>query len=814
MYEKISFLGGILTLQFFSNKFYRSNTKGEFVMAGFIDSVLSLFGKRPNSSLQLKDSGSPEKTSTEIISEVNQSNIQRIDYSTESQNITQFDQPDDNYQSITVHGHSIFDPLISRNNYPTSGMTWVGNGESIHIQGFTIHNPLTYWSNKKYPDASCINATLKVERPKTGALSSLPYWPQYNVITPVQRWKYLSWLSQERNTDLDEIGYAFIFFYGLERRAIIERNDVGLILDEVNRLLSRYPSSNSFNSYLNQFKAYLIGLQLSELNDEEIRRYFPSLDNLDERSTKILISWFCSNNRSLQWKLCYSLSRNSPEFQRTNIAKKTPDLLTLLFRKKFQQSFPDGISRISEFEQFVLNYRPASPSLLGKVGHTPGSSFIEPLSLPIPNLNSQPFQTLKKIWNNCIDELKPVVNKLNKTEGSITRDVYCLLPDVLKEDIPHPDLAAWQNFLATKQLVDRSILLPVSDIAHLIGIEKRNVLTTSQSNTITSLVKDLGGIITPDQTISGAPYKWSDTVAIIPIRDKEWTITENFQSAALIFGIAYGIATSDKEVSEIEENYLNKFVSEQFSLNPFEIECLKGLQKVLEIQPPILSKIGKRLSKHLNSEQKIDLANFLGEIVLLDNKFVKGEQKAIKTVFKAFEIEPSVSDEFLKKFLARHIPDEPITVQKAGCVRKGETIPERVPKPEFTIDREKLKRTMEDTRAVQNILSAVFQQEQEESIIESEPEVKIPVKSDIRKPDIDLPFPPETIPLLDVKYLFMLHDIMQTNELSQDEFTSLAKKHNLMPRAAFDDINTWADEELGDFLLEENESRIVINYQK
>jgi len=814
MYEKISFLGGILILQFFSNQFYRFNTKGEFVMAGFIDSVLSLFGKRPNSSLQPKDSGSLEKTSTGIISEEDQSDIEQIDLISVSPNITQFDHPDDNYHSITVHGRSIFDPPVSHKNYAMLGMTWVGNGESIQIQEFTIHNPLTYWSNNKHPDASCISTSLKVEKPKNGSLSSLPYWPQYHVITPIQRWKYLSWLSQGRNTDLDEIGYAFIFFYGLERRAIIERKDIGLILDEVNRLLSRYPSSNSFNSYLNQFKAYLIGSQLNELNDEEIRRFFPSLDNLDERSTKILISWFYSNNRSLQWKICYSLSKNSPEFQRTNIAKKTPDLLTLLFRKKFQQSFPEGISRICEFEQFVLNYRPASPSLLEKVGYTSGSNFIEPLSLSIPNLNSQPFQTLKKIWNNCIDELKPVVNKLNKTEGSITRDVFCLLPNTLKEDIPHPDLIAWQNFLATKQLVDGSVLLPVSDIAHLIGIEKRNVLTTSQSNTITSLVKDLGGIITPDQTISGTPYKWDDTVAIIPIRDNEWTITENFQSAALVFGIAYGIAASDEDVSEIEENYLNKFVSENFSLNVFEIKCLNALQRVLETQPPVLSKIGKRLSKHLDPEKKIALANFLGDIVLLDSKFVKGEQKAIKSVFKALEIEPAISDELFKKFLAKHIPDEPITVQKAGRVRKGETIPARVPKPEFTIDREKLKQTMEDTRAVQNILSAVFQQEQEESLIEIEPEVKIPEKTDIKKPDIDLPFPPETIPLLDVKYLFMLHDIMQINELSQDEFTSLARKHNLMPRAAFDDINTWADEELGDFLLEENESRIVINYKK
>ena len=55
---------------------------------------------------------------------------------------------------------------------------------------------------------------------------------------------------------------------------------------------------------------------------------------------------------------------------------------------------------------------------------------------------------------------------------------------------------------------------------------------------------------------------------------------------------------------------------------------------------------------------------------------------------------------------------------------------------------------------------------------------------------------------------------MKSDGLSQDDFTGLARKHNLMPRAAFDDINSWADEELGDFLLEESESRIVINYKR
>jgi len=725
------------------------------------------------------------------------------------------DQSPSDYRSINVHGYSVYNPPAPWSSEKGSKMKWAGNGEIINIRGFSIHKPLTYWSENDSSDASCINKSLKIEDPKGKTLPSLPYWPQYSLLTPGQRGKYLEWLSLGRDNDLDEIGYAFIFFYGLERRVILDKKDHEAIIDEVRHLLSRYPISGSFNSYLNQFTSYVVGARLGDIKNTDIRKIFPEFDSLDECPAKVALSWHWSNNLPVPWDLCYSLSKSSAGFQRTNIARKAPVLLKQLFRKKFSDQFPEGIPFSSEYDQFQLNYRPASPSLLRYVGYSGKAGLIEPLVLPIPSLSSPPYETLMKIWTDCIEELKPAMNRLNRSEGTITKEVYGVLPDSLKSEIPHPELELWRNFISTKPQSDGSIVLPISDIAHQIGIDKRDVLTTSQSKTITSTARDFGWFLVPDQTISGTSYKWNDIVTIIPISDKEKPVSENFQSTALIFEIAYGIAASDENLSDTEKNYLHKFVSEKFSLNTFEIECLKGLQKVLEAQPPALSKIGKRLSKHLNPEQKLALANFLGEIVLLDDKFVKEEQKSLKTVFKALEIDPIVSDELIKKFMVGHVPEEPITVLKAGKSRKGEAIPPQAITPEFSINKEKLKQTLEDTQAVQNILASVF--EQEKNVINLKTEVKIPespVNAETRSKEFDLPFPPEIIPLLDSKYLSMLHDIMKSNEVSQDDFTILAKKYNLMPRAAFDDINTWADEELGDFLLEESENRIVINYKR
>ena len=60
-------------------------------------------------------------------------------------------------------------------------------------------------------------------------------------MTPGQRGNYLTWLASGKQGQLDDIGYAFVYFYGLEWRVFIDGKDVDLIIPEVVRLLCRYP---------------------------------------------------------------------------------------------------------------------------------------------------------------------------------------------------------------------------------------------------------------------------------------------------------------------------------------------------------------------------------------------------------------------------------------------------------------------------------------------------------------------------------------------------------------------------------------------
>ncbi|MGH1648920.1 TerB N-terminal domain-containing protein [Enterococcus gilvus] len=87
---------------------------------------------------------------------------------------------------------------------------------------------------------------------KSGAVTPLGYYPSYYEMTPEQRAKYLSFL-----TDISkpiDIGYVFVFYYGLERNIFLNQH----INESVNMIskLQKYHTNKSFLSYSNDALIY------------------------------------------------------------------------------------------------------------------------------------------------------------------------------------------------------------------------------------------------------------------------------------------------------------------------------------------------------------------------------------------------------------------------------------------------------------------------------------------------------------------------------------------------------------------------------
>lgn len=116
---------------------------------------------------------------------------------------------------------------------------WIGI-EKKHTSGFVFDGNSAH-------EPSFINVNLPVEYVEDlDAVEKLEYYPSYTYLSPKQRYKYLKFL--ENPFDLDfEIGYLFIFYYGLERYMTTEKYEGAIKL--ILRLLKHHYTNNSFISY-------------------------------------------------------------------------------------------------------------------------------------------------------------------------------------------------------------------------------------------------------------------------------------------------------------------------------------------------------------------------------------------------------------------------------------------------------------------------------------------------------------------------------------------------------------------------------------
>ncbi|GAB3892852.1 hypothetical protein GCM10027612_41240 [Microbispora bryophytorum subsp. camponoti] len=149
---------------------------------------------------------------------------------------------------------------------------WLPPGVGVGVAGLNIVGGLLYVGaglpsvSGQTVEPALIDPRLPVDlrRPDwTG--QGLRYWPSYASIPPDSRAAYLSWLADGRRYPHVPIGYVFLYFYGLERRALhdlrLDRSTVGrelsIIQAEVRRLLRIYGENSSFRSYAGEFDQVL-----------------------------------------------------------------------------------------------------------------------------------------------------------------------------------------------------------------------------------------------------------------------------------------------------------------------------------------------------------------------------------------------------------------------------------------------------------------------------------------------------------------------------------------------------------------------------
>ena len=340
--------------------------------------------------------------------------------------------------------------------------------KGLRIAGVQINDGMIYaghnMADMPFPhidEPSLLDPTFKVAEPSDkSSVKKLPQFPKYSEMTPEQRWCYIDFLAGDRSSCQD-IGYAFVYLYGIERRLIVDTkkpDEVGdderqRLVREIIRLMECFKSrSRSFYQYTTLLLLYDGTIFKMGYTNEEISSIF-----FDKTATKrftynentdayeyLLLARLAENGvkfpvqdlmnycriRLTRNRMSLSAFATSPdEFYGTDSAKASMSLVTRRFkhsRLNLEGGYPASpdVKRISN-RRPLPEYMPASPSIREAAITNLRSVCIDLESLDAP-YRVVSDMTVKAL-NECRDYADILKNKsLRGIEGVNLDTVLCV----------------------------------------------------------------------------------------------------------------------------------------------------------------------------------------------------------------------------------------------------------------------------------------------------------------------------------------------------------------------------------------------------
>lgn len=665
-----------------------------------------------------------------------------------------------------------------------SDAAFFGPGVSVTVAGRTLNNPLTYIAKtQQNADASTIVTSLPVGRPRSAG--PLGYWPVYSRATADQRALYLDWMAGGRRDTSVPIGYPFIFFYGLERRALVDRQDLALCRAEVVRLLGLYGYQRSFHNYATQFLAFLPALRWRDLGEAEVESTLLPLAADDDSALMAALAWHAEKARPLPAALAAHAASRMDDAKRGVVVKRSRAELLELFAIRYAERFGSGL-RVSYGKSLrAMEYHPASGSLLALGGRA---------RIDVPDVLSKraQFRPVVELWNGCIDDLRKLTTKKAGAPDAMTREIWEALPPELRADVDHPDLDRWALAVGKAPWVGRAHLATAGVLATLAGLPRTEKLTAAQSKRLAETAAAVGFAVEPELRVSSRALAWDAPVAIWRTSETETPDPGLYVPASALLSLLLSIAIADGEADDRELELITTLIEDTLVLDDMMRQRMGALREVLLRVPAKANTIAKRLRETKTKEQLASVGRMLVAVAAADGVLADGEHKALKSVFRALGLSGDELDASLIAVGLRRELDAPVQLTEARR-SPGERLP---PPPGAGLDQAAIARILEETKEVAAILADVLDGDDEAEAPSAPAAPVLETKSDLAP----------IASTLDLKYHGLVAELLTKAEWSIEEARATAKKHRLLPGAVVEAVNSWSEEELGDCLIEEGDS--------
>lgn len=711
----------------------------------------------------------------------------------------------------------------TRREFP---ITWFGRDAELEVAGIRIKSPCVYASSGSSDaygwatDPSEILIEAPVRRPRE-SFAQMGYWPWYSRIEPEHRYEYLSWLASGRTNLPPSEGYLFLYYYGIERRLLVDEADRAWGLKEIVRLrrLDQPRVGTREGRSFRQYTTVLLWFEIARTPDRFDASAFDLVASLTERWTPELftapLAWLAANERPLPPRLARHIAASDPASQRSVVVKRISSEFEELFDTRYRDAFGgDGITlRVSQRPAWCT-YRPASGGL---------SEMRCKVANPL-GIKSQ-FKQLPEIWNSCIADLRKLSRvAATTTDGALTLEAWEAMPPELRAEVDHP-LADQVSALVAGDAVEPEkgseiasgpAMVPAGRLAELVGIERRPTLTATQSRRVAAIIESTGYGLVPDARISSIRYGWDHLLAVIPGLDDEDVEPTRYNAAACVLRLGLMIAQADGEADELEVRMLTDHIDAVFDLSSEEQERLAALRDLLLRTGSDIRPVARKIKEMLPPEARGRVGRLLVVIAAATNGIDRSERAALRKAFRALDLPPELLEETIGE-VSPDAGESVVRVRGATEAETGEPIP-TARAHSFRLNHQAISSIMAETREVSVMLAAAMDAANAESEVE-EPAPRAVRSAEPQTAALDGAVATETPAATQAaevvgpggRYEPLFVALIDRDRWARDQADGLARSLGLMLDAGVEAINDWAFDALGAPLIEDQGDELIVD---
>lgn len=583
------------------------------------------------------------------------------------------------------------------------GSVWVAANQATTVGGVNIPGGMVYVGSTSGPaDPSLIDPKKSVASKGDYTVSQMGYWPSYSSISPKERRSYLNWLADGRKASDAEIGYVFLFFYGLERRAVVDarqsiaaKADLPGIAQEVHRLLGIYGSkSGSFRGYATRL---LDWISIIEHADRLYQRPVPALESGFELPVymKLALGQCATDAVPVPPALALAWARLDPNISLRTPATRCKEEFEKLFLQKYTEKYGSGIVIKRNRTKLKMSYHPASSGLRTSGELTfaaDGVPDVTALTAPIKQLDGVVEEATK-----ALESFSRMVGKTPELRSSI--EGFLLLPPSLWPESAQKSLQAlaWHVNDKPATMTFQKLLETWSPNVSLNKDKALSLAKALEASNVGMEPDILGGSRVP---------KAEDSIVLFFLAGPEKLPRGEgaYQAACLTLQLASAVANADGEFGDEEMAHLAATISSWQHLSPGQIKRLQAHLHLLRSAPVTLSSLKKKTDA-MEQDSKETIATFLATVAQVDGEVSPEEVKMLEKVYKAMGVDPN------KVFSDVHAVaagTKPTAAMAASVEATG-----------FKLDPARIAELQKDTDKVSSLLANIFT-EAEEAIASGE----------------------------------------------------------------------------------------------